>query len=137
MSSLAADTSAPVSLPMSLVITRTWCPFRPPLAFTLEAQTSAASGMPPSFEPSAPENAPMLPTTTSAPLELDEPLAVPAVPELLQAVAVNATADMATNTVIRVPRTFILAPRDEAVGLECGELRITCAAVSAIVTYPV
>jgi hypothetical protein len=80
----------------------------------------------------------MLPMTTRAPLELDEPLAVPAVPELLQAAAVNATAHMATNTGIRVPRTFILAPRDEAVGLECGEpRRITCAAVSAIVTYPV
>jgi hypothetical protein len=57
---------------------------------------------------------------TVAPLELDEPLAVAAVPELLQAAAVNATAHMATNTVIRVPRTFILTPRDEAIGLECG-----------------
>jgi len=105
---------------MSLVITRTWCPFSPPLAFTLEAQTSAASGMPPSFEPSAPENAPMLPMTTAALLELDEPLAGLAVPELLQAAAVNATAHIPTNTVIRVPLTFILAPRDEAVGFDCG-----------------
>jgi hypothetical protein len=62
----------------------------------------------------------MLPMTTSAPLELDEPLAVPAVPELLQAAAVNATAHMATNTVIRVPRTFILAPRDERSALDAA-----------------
>jgi hypothetical protein len=65
----------------------------------------------------------MVPMTTSEPPELDEPPAGPALPELLQAAAVNATAQMATNTGTGVPRTFILAPRDEAVGAECGELR--------------
>jgi hypothetical protein len=52
-----------------------------------------------------------LPMTTAAPLELDEPPAEPAVPELLQAAAVNATAHTPTNTVIRLPLTFILAPK--------------------------